>query len=58
MIGNKIAIKIMKVLKISPQNSSKTVESETENIGFDRETPKERYVSPEERKISMINVIT
>ena len=48
----------MKVLKISPQNSSKTVESEAENKGFDRETPKERYVSPEERKISMINVIT
>ena len=34
--GNKIADKFTKVAKSSPQSSPKTVESETENIVFDR----------------------
>ena len=42
LIGNKIAIKITKVSRNPPQNNSRTVECETENIGFDREIPKER----------------
>ena len=40
----------MKLLKKAwkglPQNSSETIESETENTSFDREMPKERYISP------------
>ena len=49
MFGNKITDKITKVSKTSPQNSSKTVESEIENIGFERQRPKERYISPEKK---------
>ena len=45
MIGNKIAEKSQKSQKNSPQNNSKTVESEAENTGFDKEIPKERYIS-------------
>ena len=44
MIGNKIADKIIKVSRSSPQNCS-----ETEDTGFDREVPKERYISPDKR---------
>ena len=44
MISNKIVDKITKLSRGLPQNSSKTVKSETENIGFDRERPKERYL--------------
>ena len=36
-IGNKTADKISDVSRSPPQNSLETVESETENIGFDRE---------------------
>ena len=55
LIANKIADRITKVSRTSPQNSSETVESEAENIGFDRVIPKERYISPEkDRKLSMI----
>ena len=43
MIGDKIAHKVAKVSKNSPQNISETVESETE-------IPKERYMSPEARQ--------
>ena len=43
-IGNKIVNKITKVSRRSPQYSSKTVEIETKNAGFDREIAKERYV--------------
>ena len=50
MIGNKIADKITKVSRTSPQNTPETVESETEKIGFDREIPKQRYISPEKRQ--------
>ena len=46
---NKIANKIKKVSKHSPQNNSGIVGSETEHIGFDREMPKERYLSPEKK---------
>ena len=51
LTGNKIADKIIKVSKITPQNNSETVERETENIRFDRKIPKKRYVSPNDRKI-------
>ena len=50
LIGNKIADKITKLSRGSPQNNSETVESETEKIEFDREIPKERYTSPEKRQ--------
>ena len=50
MIGHKISNKITKVSRNSPQNSSLTVEIETENIGFDREIPKERHISSEKRQ--------
>ena len=49
-IGNKIAHKITKASRGSPQNSSETIESETEKIGFHREIPKERYKSQEKRE--------
>ena len=42
LIGNKIA---KKITKRSPQNTSETVESETE-------IPKERYISPKERQLN------
>ena len=47
MIGNKITDKITKFLRTLPQNSPETITNEAENIGFDREIPKEKYVSPE-----------
>ena len=50
LFGNKTADEITKVWKSSPQNNSETVESEIENTGFDKETPKERYTSPEKRQ--------
>ena len=46
LIDNKIADKITKVSRTSPQNSSKSLKNETENIGIDREIPKEKHVSP------------
>ena len=45
MIGNKIANRITKVSKNSQQNDSETVTKE-----HDKEIPKEKYVSPEERQ--------
>ena len=58
MIGNEIANKATEISRTSPQNTSGTVESETENIGFDREIPKERYIyiyiQKKDRKLSMI----
>ena len=45
LIGNKIANKIMWVSKNLQQNNSETVTNE-----HDKEIPKERYVSPEERQ--------
>ena len=50
LIDNKTADKTTKVSRTSTQNSPGTVESETENIGFDREIPKERYISPVKRQ--------
>ena len=44
LIGNKIVDKIIKVIRTSPQNNLETVESETDNMGFNREIPKERYI--------------
>ena len=44
LIGNKSADKITKVSKNSQQNNSETVTNE-----HDKEIPKERYISPEER---------
>ena len=40
LIGNKIADKIIKVSKTTPQNNSETVESETENARFDQKDRK------------------
>ena len=45
LIGNKISNKIIKVSKNSQQNNSQTVT----NVN-DKEIPKERYISPEERQ--------
>ena len=50
MIGNKIDDKITKFQRNSPWNSSGTVTNGTENIGLDKETPKERYISSEKRQ--------
>ena len=50
MIGNKVADEIKKVSRTSPRNSFETLESEAENIGFDRKIPKERYISLEKRQ--------
>ena len=47
MTGNKIVDKIAKVSRTLPQNISETVTNDAENIEFDREIRKERYVSPE-----------
>ena len=46
MIGNKIAEKIKKVSKTSPQNTLVTGPSETENAGSDAKIAKERNISP------------
>ena len=45
LIGNKIANRISKGSKISQQNNSETVTNE-----HDKEIPKEKYISPEERR--------
>ena len=50
LIGNKIADKITKVSRTSPQYTPETVKSQTEKIGFDREIPKQRYIYPEKRQ--------
>ena len=42
LTGNKIADRITKVSKTSQENNSEIVKN-----GYDREIPKERYVSPE-----------
>ena len=41
-IGNKIADKITKVSRSLPQNSSETVECQTENTGFDEMKKKKK----------------
>ena len=45
LIGHKFVNKISKVSKSSPQNNSETITNE-----HDKEIPKERYISPEERQ--------
>ena len=45
LVGNKIANRITGVSKNSQQNNSETVTNE-----HDKEIPKERYISPEERQ--------
>ena len=45
MIVNKIVIKITGVLKRPQQNNLETVTNE-----YDKEIPKERYISPEKRQ--------
>ena len=45
MIGNEIANKIKRVSKNLQQNNLETIANE-----LDKEIPKERYVSPEERQ--------
>ena len=47
LAGNKIADKITKASRNSPENSSEAVENETENIGFDREI---KHILPEQRQ--------
>ena len=47
LIYNKITDKITKVSKTLPQSNLQIVTNETENIGFYREIPKEKYVSSE-----------
>ena len=41
-----ITNKITKIPRTSPKNTSETVKSGTENMGFDREMPKERRRCP------------
>ena len=50
LIGNKIADQVINDSKILPQNSSERAESETKNIGLDREIARRRYTSPEKRQ--------
>ena len=45
MSGNKIANEITKVSKNSQQNNLEVVANE-----YDKEIPKERYISPEKRQ--------
>ena len=45
MIGKKIADKFTKISRSSPQHNSETTANE-----HDKEIPKERYNSPEERQ--------
>ena len=56
MVCNEIADEIIKVSKRSPQSSSETAESETEKTGFDREKPKERYMSPEKKDSKLLMI--
>ena len=51
LIANKIANKITKISKNSPQKNSETVTNEHE-----KEIPKERYISPEERHKIIIDL--
>ena len=46
-ISNIIANKIRKPSRSSPKNSLETVESEANIARFDKEIPKEIYLSPE-----------
>ena len=50
LIGNTIADKITKVSRTSSKNSSEVVTNAAENIGFDKEIPKEIYMHISRRK--------
>ena len=50
LISNKTANRITKASRTSPQNNSETVTNEAENIELDKEIPKERYISPDQRQ--------
>ena len=43
LTGNKIADKITKVSRTSPQNISETVSNETRNVWLHREIPRKKY---------------
>ena len=45
LIGNKVSDKVTKISKSSQQSNSETVKND-----YDKEIPKERYISPEERQ--------
>ena len=45
LFGNKIADKITEISRTSPHNKLETVKNK-----YDKEIPKERYISPEERQ--------
>ena len=49
LIGIKIAHKITKYSRTSPQNSLKKVTNKKEKYRLDREIPKEIYISPHKR---------
>ena len=49
LIGNKIADRTRKFLRTTSQDILETVEKE-----YDKEIPKERYISPEESSIIMV----
>ena len=51
LVGNKIAIRITKISRSSPQNNSETITNEHE-----KEIPKAKYRSPEERQ-KIIDII-
>ena len=53
LIENKITDKITEGSRGLPPNSLEAVESKTENIGFNREMPKERYTYPEKIQLIM-----
>ena len=55
MIGNRIANKITKASKNTQQNNSETVINEN-NKEIPKKIPKERYISPEERRIFMADL--
>ena len=46
MTGSNTANKFTKVSTSSPQNSSETVVNEEENVGVDRDIPRERSICP------------
>ena len=50
LTGNKTGDKITKVSRTSLENNSEIVANKEEDIGFDREIPKERYISPDKKR--------
>ena len=54
MIGSKITNKITNVSRSAPQNNSGIVINEAENIGLDREIPRERHDPQKKTKLLMV----